>query len=145
MQKIFWLYILLILLGFVFLSLPEDEKRVIVINDYHGPSVMDIYGIASILASWICMLITAIVRYRKIKNNLSKSWQIAYITGIMLGTAWIIISLSQNADKGWLPGELLQLQVIWVYFLRYLESKYSSLVHKCSKYVSLFSGERYCL
>ena len=107
MQKIFWLYILLILLGFVFISLPEDGKRVIVINDYHGPSVMDIYGIASILASWICMLITAIVRYRKIKNNLSKSWQIACITGIMLGTACIIISLSQDADKGWLPGGVI--------------------------------------
>ena len=107
MQKIFWLYILLILLGFVFLSLPEDEKRVIVINDYHGPSVMDIYGIASILVSWICMLITAIVRYVKIKNNLSKWWRVAAIAGIVTGTIWIVIGLSQNADKGWLPGGVI--------------------------------------
>jgi len=107
MQKIFWLYIFLILLGFVFLSLPEDEKRVIVINDYHGPSVMDIYGIASILVSWICMLITAIVRYGKIKNNLSKWWRMAATACVVTGTIWIVIGLSQNADKGWLPGALV--------------------------------------
>lgn len=107
MQKIFWLYIVLIVLGFAFLLLPEYGKKVIVINNYHGPSVTDMVGIICILISWACMLVTTIVRYRKIKNNLSKSWQIACITGIMLGTACIIISLSQDADKGWLPGGVI--------------------------------------
>jgi len=51
----------LILLGFVFLSLPEDGQHVIVINNYHGPFVIDMYAIACILVSWICMIITAIV------------------------------------------------------------------------------------
>jgi hypothetical protein len=85
MQRIFWLYVLLIITGFVFLVLPEHGQRLITVNKYHGPSAIDAIGLLCIIAGWLCMLVTAIRRRGKINDNITRSLRVGSVSAIVGG------------------------------------------------------------
>ena len=104
MQKIFWIYIIVITAGIIFLLLPETGYRLISVNEYHGPSFMDVIGLVLIITCWLLMLITSVKRYKKIMNTLNPKLIVLCIAGILTGSIWIVVSLLQNTKQGWIPG-----------------------------------------
>lgn len=58
MQNVFRVYIVIIIVGFILLLLSETEKVLVTVNDYHGPSSIDIAGLFLIILCWVMMFIT---------------------------------------------------------------------------------------
>lgn len=104
MQKVFWVYIVIIIVGFILLLLPETGEVLIAVNDYHGPSSIDIVGLSLIILCWAMMLVTAIKRYKKIRGGLNSNQFIIWVAAIIIGTIWIVISLFNNTQHAWITG-----------------------------------------
>ena len=86
-----WILLILFIAGLIILLLPDASKPVIVLNEKHGPSLMDIIGLLLILTSWVLSCIVIARKWEKIKlkipNPAFGSLLIIYIlsiTGIAL-------------------------------------------------------------
>jgi len=96
MYKSKWILFIIFLTGLIILLLPDNGAAAIRLNQKHGPSFLDLAGLALMLASWLVSTIIVIKHWNhvtiKTGRNISNFLLILYFLAIF-GTT-IALSLS---------------------------------------------------
>ena len=93
-----WIFLLLFLGGLFILLLPDSANRVFQFNRAHGPSAMDIVGLALILIAWIYSCILIVNNWNKIMSKVGKQIVSILVMIYLISVAGIAASLLLSSD-----------------------------------------------
>jgi hypothetical protein len=86
----FWITILVIAIGLIFVILPDQEKSVFNFNKDHGPSLQDVFGLILIVLGW-CFILFKIVFKRKMVLKFIGGRNTLLLTAMIVGGSIFII------------------------------------------------------
>jgi len=99
MKRIFWVYFALLMLGLAVLAWPEENNVMMIqLSETHGPSKIDLAGIAIILMGYVPMLKEVWKQYSLIKGILGERNLALLILLTLLSFAGIAWSLYAGND-----------------------------------------------
>lgn len=104
MKKRFRIYIIILIAGFIIILLPDNDNRIISLNEHHGPSITDFIGITLIVPVWLLMLIESIKQYRKIYLCLKLQGLLICLLLVIGGSIWIAFSIDTSTNIQWVSG-----------------------------------------
>jgi hypothetical protein len=113
--------LLLFLIGLVIVILPDNNARIFSFSKDHGPSLMDIIGLAILFCPYIYIFIIA---WKKRQNLKTYQNTTAFKLGsilFVLGLALVIISVVNDYGNWWLLGAAIML--VWQAIIFYLVLK----------------------
>jgi hypothetical protein len=110
---------ILMILGAIIISLPDNDQRLFSISHEHGPSLIDFIGILIILLGYFLI----IIRIWRHKKNLRKYFEtkvfriLLFISG--LGTGLLIASVAGDFKQWWIIGcsILILIQILAIYVI----------------------------
>lgn len=71
----FWVYVIALVLGLAVLAWPEHDSRMFVtLSERHGPSTLDLIGLAVILAAYVPMAVRVLTRRMQLQSRFGASW-----------------------------------------------------------------------
>ncbi len=99
--------LLIILIGFVIVALPDSDVRLFSISKEHGPSLQDAIGLVLILSSYTWLLIETWKKRQKVlKYQNSRFFKMGlFLLG--LGYGLVIASVSNDYKYWWVYGVIL--------------------------------------
>ncbi|MBD0377428.1 MAG: hypothetical protein ICV51_17585 [Flavisolibacter sp.] len=112
--------LLIILIGFVIVALPDSDVRLFSISKEHGPSLQDAIGLVLILSSYMWLLIETWKKRQKVlKYQNSRFFKMGlFIPG--LGYGLVIASVSNDFKYWWVYGVILLVVLqILVFYLAF--------------------------
>ena len=90
--------LILFIAGLIILLLPDVGKPIIVLNENHGPSLLDIAGLLLMFASWFLSCIVIAKRWEKIKLKIPNSAFVSLIIIYILSVIGVALSLLLTSD-----------------------------------------------
>jgi hypothetical protein len=93
-----WLILLVFIAGLIILLLPDKSKPLIELNRSHGPSFIDIVGLALMFISWIICLLDIIKNWRQLKIKMGNQILFGLIFIYLVSNAGIIIGLNLSIE-----------------------------------------------
>lgn len=106
-MKRIWILILLVLIGFIIVALPDSDKRLFSISKDHGPSMQDAIGLLLILFSYAWLVIEAWKRKSKLLKYKNSTGFIMCVFLIGLGFGLIVASVAGDHKYWWIYGIVL--------------------------------------
>ena len=71
----FWVYLATVVCGLAVLAWPEQDSRmVLTLSERHGPSPLDLFGLAFILAGYVPMAARVWARRVELQSRFGASW-----------------------------------------------------------------------
>lgn len=99
MKKLLWFYPILLILGLVVLSWPEENNLMMVkFSETHGPSGLDTIGLLLIMIGYVPLILMVIKRFRYIRNKRGKTMPIALTVISIVALIMIAIALNISND-----------------------------------------------
>jgi hypothetical protein len=99
MKKLFWLYLILMGVGLVVLSWPEENNVMLVkLSETHGPSVLDSIGLLMIATGYGPIVLMVVKRFNYIRSQRGKSkpFVLAIISLVALVTIGVALNMSNE-------------------------------------------------
>jgi hypothetical protein len=72
MRMVKWISLALFLIGICILLLPDNGKQIIVLNENHGPSAIDLLGLGLIMIAWLLICFIVIKSWKQIQTMIGK-------------------------------------------------------------------------
>ncbi len=85
----FWITILVIVIGLILVTLPDQEKRVFSFNKDHGPSLQDLLGLILIVLSWCFMLFKIVLKRKMVLKSIGT--RNTLLITMMIGAGGVLI------------------------------------------------------
>ena len=71
----FWVYVTTVLIGLAVLAWPEQDSRMfLTLSERHGPSTLDLIGLAIILVGYVPMAARVWARRKPLQSRFGASW-----------------------------------------------------------------------
>lgn len=99
--------LLLFLVGFVIVALPDSDIRLFSISKDHGPSLQDAIGLVLILFAYTCLVVKAWKQKDKVWKYRSSIFFTAGLFLFSLGLGILIISILNDYKFWWVCGSVL--------------------------------------
>lgn len=97
MSPRFWLYLLILALGLAVLAWPEQDSRMFVtLSERHGPSTLDLLGLAFILAGYLPMVTRVWTRRNHLASHFGAAWPWMLA---LIALSWIGIVVGLMAEQ----------------------------------------------
>ena len=93
-----WVLFVLFISGLVILLLPDQGAPVIKLNERHGPSFLDLIGLALIVISWALSCIVVIRNWNDVKLSTGSSNSRLLILVYVLSIIGVALSLLFSSD-----------------------------------------------
>ena len=93
-----WILLMLFIAGLIILLLPDVGKPVIVLNEKHGPSLLDMIGWLIMLTSWVLSCIMIARKWEKIRLKIPNPAFGSLIVIYILSIIGIALSLLFTSD-----------------------------------------------
>ena len=98
MKNIFWLYLVLVSVGLIILSWPEENNLMMVkFSETHGPSTLDLIGLLMIMCGYVPMIFMVMKRFKFICSKRGRS--IAIALALISVAALVMITIALNISK----------------------------------------------
>jgi hypothetical protein len=98
LKKIFWLYLVVIVIGLVVLSWPEENNVMMVkFSETHGPSTLDSIGLLMIMTGYVPMVFMVVKRFKYINSKRRKVKPI--ILAVISVAALIMVAIALNLSN----------------------------------------------
>lgn len=93
------IYLFLIFIGLTILAWPEENNLMMVkFSETHGPSALDLLGIAIIFFGYIPMIIPVFTRFSLIQGSIGRQWSIILVGAVLFFSATIATGLVIESD-----------------------------------------------
>jgi hypothetical protein len=103
MKPAFWFYMLLVVIGFLLVALPDNNNRVFSLSENHGPSFLDAAGLVLALVPWTIMGIVALLGWGKVLLALGRRLVTILLTAGIAGLMVVVVSVRSDSDF-WMAG-----------------------------------------
>jgi hypothetical protein len=103
MKTSFWLYMLMVAIGFVIVTLPDSDHRLFSVSENHGPSLLNAAGLTLALLPWLIMGVTAVSEWRKVVLVLGGRIVTILLTAGIAGLMLVLVSVRSESDY-WMLG-----------------------------------------
>jgi hypothetical protein len=103
MKREFCVYVLIILVGVVIVSLPDNDVRVFDISDNHGPAWLDVIGLLMVMIPWLILAIGALAKWRIVLLRLGRRLVTVLIAMAAIGLMIVAVSIRSDSNT-WLTG-----------------------------------------
>jgi hypothetical protein len=103
MKTSFWLYMLMVAIGFLIIALPDSDNRLFSVSENRGPSLLDAAGLTLALLPWLIMGVTAVSQWRKVVLALGGRIVTILLTAGIAGLMVVVVSVRSGSDY-WMLG-----------------------------------------
>jgi len=93
-----WILPVLFIAGLVILVLPDQGKPVILINESHGPSFLDLIGLLLMMIPWFVSCIVVIRKWKEVRLKTGNSNFRLLVTGYFISIIGVALSLLFSSD-----------------------------------------------
>jgi hypothetical protein len=93
-----WILIIIFSAGLIILLSPDKDIPVIKLNEFHGPSVLDLTGLLLMLAAWLASTIMIFRRWTRITKTIDKNIVYILLAIYLLSVSGIVFCLIFSSE-----------------------------------------------
>lgn len=98
MKTSFWIGLTAIGIGLILVAIPDTGAPLIQFNAEHGPSALDVVGLALIVVTWLVMVIKTVVERQRVVQHHGTDKIKRLLGYVVLGGASIFFGLQIELD-----------------------------------------------
>jgi len=98
MTKPLLLLTIIFLAGLIILLLPDNNDRIISLNEIHGPSLQDLVGLVLMLSVWFASCLFVIKKWSQVIKRIGRSTAYFLILLYLLSLSGVVLALILSLD-----------------------------------------------
>lgn len=102
MKPGFWICILVFSLGAFIIGLPDGGPPIIDISELHGPSLIDLIGIAIMVVPWTYLIVYSLIKWRRVLFELGRPVAALSLAAAFAGLTMTAVSVGRDGPYWWM-------------------------------------------